>query len=125
MKAVKRTGADIGPLIAHAHSLGLEVLLECYDGRELKEAMGTDADILGINNRDLATLGVDIGRTARILREAGGADRPVVSESGIRSAADIARLRDAGASGVLVGTAIWKAADMRAKIAELKKGASA
>jgi indole-3-glycerol phosphate synthase len=124
-RVARRTGADIDSLIAHAHSLGLETLLECYDADELRDALDTDADILGINNRDLATLGVDIGRTERILREAGGADRPVISESGVRSGADIAYLKRAGASGALVGTAIWKAADMRAKIAELRAGASA
>jgi indole-3-glycerol phosphate synthase len=124
MRVARRTGSDVDSLIAHAHSSGLEVLLECYDAEELKKAMGTEADILGINNRDLATLETDIGRTARIIRDAGGADRPLVSESGIRTGADIALVKKAGASGALVGTAIWKAADLRAKVAELKEGAS-
>jgi indole-3-glycerol phosphate synthase len=84
--------------------------------------MDTDADILGINNRDLRTLGVDIGRTARILKEAGGADRPLISESGIKSASDVRFVLKAGADGALVGTAIWKAEDLRAKIRELKGG---
>ena len=124
MKAVERAGADLDSLIRHAHGIGLEVLLECYDEGELEGAARTDADILGINNRDLSTLEVDISRTEKILCKAGKIGRPVISESGIRSGADIARLKEAGASGALVGTAIWTSGDVRAKIAELKAGAS-
>jgi indole-3-glycerol phosphate synthase len=99
------------------------VLLECYDEEEMRGAIGTKADVLGINNRDLATLSVDLGRTGRIMEAAGKPGCPVISESGIKSADDVRLVRQSGVKGVLVGTAIWKAADLRAKVAELKSGA--
>ncbi|NYZ74223.1 hypothetical protein H0O00_03710, partial [Candidatus Micrarchaeota archaeon] len=69
VKMAQRLGLDLDKLIDAAHNEGLEVLLESYDAEELRTAMKTDADVLGINNRDLQTLQVDIGRTARILKE--------------------------------------------------------
>lgn len=124
VKLAQRLELDLDGIIDAAHKEGLEVLLESYDAEELRTAMRTDADVLGINNRDLQTLKVDIGRTGRILKETNGADRPLISESGITNAADVRSVREAGANGVLVGTAIWKSADLRAKISELKSGAS-
>lgn len=122
VKVAEREGLDLDGLVDAAHGQGLEVLLESYDADELRTAMKTDADVLGINNRDLQTLKVDIGRTGRILKETNGTDRPLISESGIKNAADVRLVRKAGANGVLVGTAIWKAEDLRAKIRELKSG---
>ncbi|MFH0884949.1 MAG: indole-3-glycerol-phosphate synthase [Candidatus Micrarchaeota archaeon] len=122
VKVAKRLSLDLDGLIDSAHKNGLEVLLESYDADELKAAMETEADILGINNRNLQTLDVDIGRTGRIVKEVGGADRPLISESGIRSSGDVRAVREAGADGALVGTAIWKAKDLKAKIRELKEG---
>ncbi len=123
VKVADRLGLDLDALIAEAHGRGLEVLLEAYDADEMKKAMKTDADLLGINNRDLTTLKVDLGRTKRIMEAAGKADRPVISESGIAGADDVRYVRKAGVSGVLVGTAIWKAADLREKVKDLKSGA--
>jgi len=100
----------------------LEVLLESYDAREMEMAAQTDADILGINNRDLRTLEVDLGLTGRILRTFGKIRKPVISESGIRNAEDVRFVKKSGAKGVLVGTAIWKAEDLGEKIRELKRG---
>jgi indole-3-glycerol phosphate synthase len=122
VKVAQRLDLDLDGFIDAAHREGLEVLLESYDAEELKCAMRTDADILGINNRDLQSLEVDIGRTGRILKEAGGADRPLISESGIQSGGDVRSVREAGADGALVGTAIWKAKDLKALIRELKGG---
>jgi indole-3-glycerol phosphate synthase len=121
-KACSRMGADIDSLVSLAHARGLEVLLECYDEDEMEMALKTDADILGINNRDLMTLKVDLGRTKRIMREAKGTDKPVISESGIKAAADVRAVRASGVRGALVGTAIWKSPDIGAKIRELKSG---
>jgi len=125
VKVAERMKIDIEPLIDASHAEGLEVLLESYDANELRKAMKTEADILGINNRELTTLKVDLGRTQRIISEAGGVDRPLISESGIKTAQDVARVKAAGASGALVGTAIWKADDLGAKIRELKSGGTA
>lgn len=123
VKVAARLGLDLDGMIETAHKKGLEVLLECYDSDEMKTAMGTDADILGINNRDLRTLKVDLGRTKRIMEAAGKIGRPVISESGIRGADDVRFVRQFGVSGVLVGTAIWKAGNLREKVKELKSGA--
>jgi len=122
-KAAQRMNLDLSDLIFEAHRHGLEVLLEAYDENEMKLAAKTEADIIGINNRDLRTLKVDLNRTANILRAAGKVGKPVISESGIRGAEDVKFLRQFGVSGVLVGTAIWKAPDLRAKVSELKSAA--
>ncbi len=114
-----RLGISPKVMIDYCHSLGLEVLLECYDEGEMERAAQTDADLLGINSRDLRTLKVDIGRAAGILKRV-KSDKPIVSESGIRTGNDAMLLRQSGAKGILVGTAIWTAQDMRAKIRELK-----
>jgi indole-3-glycerol phosphate synthase len=120
VKMLERLDIDVSSMVDLVHSYGLEVLLECYDASEMKTALDTSADILGINNRDLRTLSVDIGSTKRILDDVGEIDRPLISESGIKTSADASFVRDAGAKGVLVGTALWKADDMQAKIRELR-----
>lgn len=119
VKVAKRENLDLDHLIGVAHRNGLEVLLEAYDAGEMRTALGTEADILGINNRDLQTLEVDISRTKKILEEV-ELDRPLISESGIRTRADAEFVKKAGARGILVGTAIWKAPDLRAKVKELR-----
>ncbi|VVC03908.1 Indole-3-glycerol phosphate synthase [Candidatus Bilamarchaeum dharawalense] len=123
VKVAKKLELDLDELIAIAHENELEVVLESYDEDEMKIALGTKADVLGINNRDLDTLKIDIERTKRILEHVGRINRPVISESGIRNAADVAFVRSAGASGVLVGTAIWRSEDIGEKIKELRGGA--
>ncbi len=124
VKVADRVGADLDELIGLAHKNDLEVLLESYDACEFRRALETDADILGINNRELTTLKLDITRTGRILRQIGLAkiNKPIISESGIKSAADVAFVRKSGVRGALVGTAIWTANDLGAKIRELKSG---
>lgn len=123
VKVAKKLKLDLNELIAIAHENNLEVLLESYDEDEMKEALKTKADILGINNRDLDTLKIDIGRTKKILDGFDKIDRPVISESGIRTAEDVAFVKKAGANGVLVGTAIWRSDDIGKKIRELRLGA--
>jgi indole-3-glycerol phosphate synthase len=124
VKVANRLNLDLNALIEDAHSLGLEVLLESYDAEEMAQAAKTDADMLGINNRDLQTLHVDLNRTAAVMAEFGNLGLPIISESGIKNAADIKFVRQHGARGALVGTAIWKAEDIRNKIRELKSGAN-
>jgi indole-3-glycerol phosphate synthase len=97
------------------------VLLECYDEKEMERAIRTDADVLGINNRDLQTLKVDLNRTGNIVKKFGkGIGKPLISESGVRNRADVEFLMGCGVKGILVGTAIWKADDIGKKIRELK-----
>lgn len=119
VKVADRLDLDLNHLIDKAHSFGLEVLLECYNVNEMQRALQTKADILGINNRDLQTLKVDISRTKEIL-DSVMIDRPLISESGIKTRDDAEFVKQAGAKGILVGTALWKAEDMYAKIKELR-----
>ena len=119
-RACDRLELDMGAMISKAHSLGLEVLLECYDEKEMEAALGTRADVLGINNRDLQTLKVDLNRTRDITERFEAIGKPLISESGVRNRADVEFLMGLGVKGVLVGTAIWKADDIGEKIRELK-----
>lgn len=120
VKVFKRLNLDLDSFIEIAHKNGLEVLLESYDEEEMRIAMNSKADVLGINNRDLGTLKVDINRTKEILDSVGKLNKSLISESGIKSREDVEFVKKIGAKGVLVGTAIWKAEDLRDKIKELK-----
>ena len=123
VKVAERLGLDIDELIDTAHSFGLEVLLECYDEKEMSRALETKANILGINNRDLQTLKVDLNRTKEILQSFNGSlDRPLISESGIKKREDAEFLKSLGVSGILVGTALWTSDNHGEKIKELKLG---
>jgi len=97
-------------MIEEAHRRGLEVLLEVSCREEYEEALSTRAEMIGINNRDLTRLRVDLRTTERILRGA-RKDRPVWALSGIESPEDLFRLREAGADAFLVGTALMRAQD--------------
>ena len=100
-------------LVGRAHSLGLEVLAEAHTAEEFCHAAASGADLLGINNRNLDTLEVDLGTTGTVLAggrgRAAAGSRPVISESGISSRRDIEALRAAGADAFLVGTGIMSA----------------
>lgn len=123
MRVMDREGLDVDAFVEKAHSLGIEVLLECYDANEMERALKTDADIVGINNRDLQTLKVDLNRTQEIMEKFQNIAKPLVSESGVRGGEGVKFLRGTGASGILVGTAIWKAGNLEKKIRELKSAA--
>jgi indole-3-glycerol phosphate synthase len=102
-----------------AHELGLAVLFEVHDFAELEAALRINAPVIGINNRNLKTLRIDLETTFQLKREI-PADRIVVSESGIRSRADILRLEEAGVQAMLVGTSFMESRDIGAKIDELR-----
>ena len=96
-----------------ARSIDMAVLVEVHDERELERALGLDARLIGINNRDLRTLMTDIATTER-LAPLVPADKLPVAESGLRSAADLRRMADAGARCVLVGEHLLREADIEA-----------
>ena len=100
---------SIHEMIANAHSKDLEVLLEAHDAGEFRSAVKTHADLVGINNRDLATLKVDLGVTKRILERNDTEGKIIVSESGINTPADLRFLRDCGAHAFLIGSAVMLA----------------
>ena len=105
---------------AAADGLGMDVLTEVHDEAELDRALALNAPILGINNRDLRTMAVDLATTARLAPRI-PAGRIVVAESGIRSRADVARLAGC-ANAFLVGTTLMRAADPGVAARELVFG---
>ena len=98
-------------LMAAAHALGMDVLVEIHDAAELERAMKLGATVIGINNRDLKTLEVDLD-TGRRLAPLVPADRLVVAESGLSRHADLLSLREAGARAFLVGESLMREPDL-------------
>jgi indole-3-glycerol phosphate synthase len=109
---------DIHDMIATAHSKGLEVLLETHTAEEFRSAVSTRADLIGINNRNLATLKVDLNVTKGILERNNAEGKIVVSESGINTAADLRFLREYGAHAFLIGSAVMLADNVEEKVKE-------
>lgn len=93
-------------------------LVEVHNEAELEIALVCEAQIIGINNRDLKTFSVDLTTTQR-LRPLVPADRMVVSESGIKDRGDTAKMKRWGVNAILVGEALMTAPDMAAKMKEL------
>jgi indole-3-glycerol phosphate synthase len=110
---------DIQSMIEQAHSKSLETLLEVHTENEFLTAIKTDTDMIGINNRDLKTLKVNLEVTKRILTKHGAEGKVIVSESGINTPQDIRFLRNCGAQAFLVGTAIMKSSNIEEKVKEL------
>jgi len=109
---------SLDEMIAKAHARNLEVLLETHNESEFQSAIETDADLVGINNRDLRTLEVDIKITERILKRIGSREKIVVSESGVMTPADLLFLRRCGAQAFLIGSVIMMAANIEKKVKE-------
>lgn len=102
-----------------AHSLGLSALVEAHDEDEVRTALSVGAGIIGVNNRDLRTFTVDINNSAR-LRKLVPPDVLFVSESGIKTAADIEALRSNGTNAVLIGETLMRSPDKKAALDELR-----
>jgi indole-3-glycerol phosphate synthase len=94
-------------LMGLALELGLDCLVEVHTLKDLEKALYAGAEIVGINNRDLKTLKVDLSRTCQMLPDI-PKDRVVVSESGIRERQDVQRLEQAGVDAILVGTVLME-----------------
>jgi indole-3-glycerol phosphate synthase len=104
-----------------ARELSLDVLVEVHDAAELEIAAATEAELIGVNNRDLRDFSVDPERTYALL-ETMPAGTLVVSESGISSAEQLARLSAAGVAGALIGERLMRAAAPAAALRELRGG---
>ncbi|MEW6117555.1 MAG: indole-3-glycerol phosphate synthase TrpC [Nitrospirota bacterium] len=104
-----------------AKELGLSVLFEVHDEEELEKALTIDADIIGINNRNLKTMQIDLATTLRLKKDI-PSGKAVVSESGIRTRDDVQRLIDAGIDAMLIGTSLIESQDIGKKIDELMTG---
>lgn len=115
---VAALGPATGDFVAEAAALGLDALVEVHDEDELRIALDAGADLVGINNRNLKDLSVDLAVTER-LAPLVPRGVTVVAESGVERWADARRLARAGADAILVGTVLMKAPHPGAKLAEL------
>jgi indole-3-glycerol phosphate synthase len=109
---------QLNELLTLSHSLGMKCLVEIHNEKEMDVALGSQAGIIGINNRDLKTFHVNI-TTTQLLRKRIPQERIVVSESGIKTRADMEKMREWGVHAVLIGEALMTAPDIAAKIREL------
>jgi indole-3-glycerol phosphate synthase len=109
---------ELAGLYREARALDLDAIVEIHDEEELDRALEVDADVLGINNRDLEDFSVDIQRTFDLLADV-PAGKVVVSESGIQSREQIDELEQVGVDAVLIGEALMRAADPEAAVREL------
>jgi len=110
--------SSLTDLLSLAHQLGMDCLVEIHDEADLEKALDCGASIIGINNRDLHTFKVDTAVT-QLLRPLVPADRLVVSESGIKSARDIALMKELKVNAVLIGEALMASHNIGARIREL------
>ena len=110
--------AQMKSLEALAMSLDMAVLVEVHDRAELDRALKLKTPLLGINNRNLKTFEVSLDATLGMLKDV-PADRLLVTESGISTAADVQRMRTAGVQAFLVGEAFMRADDPGQALAQL------
>lgn len=115
------TDDELSSFIRVADDLGLSALVEAHDEDEVRRAIKVGARLIGVNNRDLKTFTVDIDNSIR-LRSLVPPEILFVSESGIKGEEEIIRLRENGVDGVLIGEAMMRAGDSRARMLARLKG---
>ena len=109
---------DIDEFIAYGHKQGLQILLEVHTKQEFENALKTEADLIGINNRNLDTLEIDLKTTETILSDI-NKSRPILSESGINTPEDIQYLKKCGADAFLIGSSIMKSDNIEEQVRKL------
>ena len=102
-----------------AHDLGLSAIVETHDANEIRTAIDAGAEIIGVNNRNLADFTVDIENSIN-LRRLVSDDIIFISESGIKTAEDVRRLKENNVDAVLIGETLMRSNDKKAMIEELK-----
>ena len=112
---------DLYDLLREARDLDLDALVEVHDERELDIALDVEADVLGLNNRDLTDFSVDIERTFELLADV-PAGKTVVAESGYSSRDQLDELERVGVDAVLIGETLMRAPDIEAACTELTAG---
>jgi indole-3-glycerol phosphate synthase/phosphoribosylanthranilate isomerase len=106
-------------LISYARELGLETLVETHDANELHRAVALDAEVIGVNARDLTTFQIDREQQLQLVTRLREHNAVVVAESGVHSRAQGAAAELAGADAILVGSALMRAEDPAEKLREL------
>jgi indole-3-glycerol phosphate synthase len=109
---------EIDEFIGYGHKNGLKVLVESHTKEEFENSLKTSADLIGINNRNLDTLEIDINTTKKLL-DGHTKNRLIISESGIESPKDIVFLKNCGADAFLVGSSIMKSSNIEENVRSL------
>ena len=109
---------EIDQFVSYAHKKDLKVLLEVHTKEEFENALKTEADLIGINNRNLDTLEINLKTTETVLKSF-DQKRPILSESGIETPEDIQYLKKCGADAFLIGSSIMKSSDIEDKVKKL------
>ena len=109
---------EIDEYVDYAHKKNLRVLIESHTKTEFENSLKTNADLIGINNRNLDTLDLDI-KTTKIVLDGFDKSRIILSESGIESPKDIRFLHDCGASAFLVGSSVMKSDNIETFVRQL------
>jgi len=109
---------EIDEFIDYGHKQGLEILLEVHTKEEFQNALKTEADIIGINNRNLDTLEIDL-KTTEVILEGYEKSRIILSESGINTTEDIQYLKKCGADAFLIGSSIMKSNNIEEQVKKL------
>lgn len=112
---------DLAKRFAEARAMRLHVLVELHDPLELTRVLDTGAEIIGINNRDLRSFHTTLDTTLDLLQKI-PAGKVVVSESGIRTHADLVMLEKAGVKAILVGESLMRAVDIGLALDQLRGG---
>jgi indole-3-glycerol phosphate synthase len=107
-------------LYEYAKNKGLEVLTEVHDEAELERALELNAELIGINNRNLKTFKVDLAVTERLAKLLDPKRHIIISESGIKTKEDVFRVKEAGAKGILVGETLMTSQNLPFTMAELQ-----
>ena len=102
-----------------ADQLGMSVLLEAHNEKELEQALSLPSSLIGVNNRDLKRMVTELETTERLAAMI-PKDKLLISESGIKQASDISRLRKTGARGYLIGESLMKSGDTVQSVALLR-----
>jgi indole-3-glycerol phosphate synthase len=114
-------GALLAELLQETHALGMHALVELYDRENLPRVIDAGAKIIGINNRDLRSFSTSLEHTLDLVPHV-PADRCLVSESGIRTRADVLRLQRAGVRAVLIGETLMRSENIGATLRQLLGG---
>jgi len=111
---------EIDEFVEYAHKKELKILLEVHTKQEFENALKTQADLIGVNNRNLDTLEIDL-KTTELVLEGHEKSRPILSESGIETLEDIIYLKKSGADAFLIGSSIMKSDNIEEQVRRLVK----